>query len=682
MSKDKSDFCLDLKVIPQFSGTCWLNAILMSVLYSQGSKYYVKKASKNWDKNNSLLMFFKTIIFKMKKHSKLIEKMFKKIKPEIILFKLIEQTKDKMLLNFLKNLVKINYDDLGYYETYIYNLYKFLQVKVLSIYYLHNNEYYYNLNLIHGLELYIDSYCKLNETPDILVVIDYRINKILYNTRYIAYDSLKNYILNKKNIIGLQNHEDIITFNGVKYKLDSVTIGNYNADTINMGHAIAGITCNNNKYVYNGWSSISTDPAIVKKNNSNNTSPCSLMKYNWDLKKNEEFCLDPKLCKLDFDNIDKTDVCFSFKSDRTVLIYVRVDETKEKVTSSTTKEIKELSNIKKTIADIYDIDNLSRPELIKIYNYLYNRGILLESYYKFKSDNEFKEYLKEVLVDYYYTFHNPIEYLIKNIDKLDLNNLTTLYVKLRLLYKDLDRSYFGASKEKLLEYLKKVIKEKYKSDSKSSIIEVKKDKDKSKSPIVIPKKDKSKSPVVIETKGKYTKKQCDEWIANKLVNPKTNKKIQKDKSVYNDLKKHCIGKSKSKSPIVEVIKDKVKSKSKSKSKSPLVVETKGKYTKKQCDDWIANKLVNPITKRKIQQGKPVYNDLNKHCTVKSKSKSPIVEVKKDKVKSKSPLVVETKGKYTKKQCDDWIVNKLVNPITKRKIQQNKPVYNDLNKHCL
>jgi hypothetical protein len=66
MSKDKSDFCLDLKVIPQFKGTCWLNACLMSALYSQGSKYYVKKASKNWDKNNSLLMFFKTIIFKMK----------------------------------------------------------------------------------------------------------------------------------------------------------------------------------------------------------------------------------------------------------------------------------------------------------------------------------------------------------------------------------------------------------------------------------------------------------------------------------------------------------------------------------------------------------------------------------------------------------------------------------------
>jgi hypothetical protein len=58
MSKDKADFCLDLKVIPQFKGTCWLNALLMSVLYSQGSKYYVKKASKKWNKRSSILNFF------------------------------------------------------------------------------------------------------------------------------------------------------------------------------------------------------------------------------------------------------------------------------------------------------------------------------------------------------------------------------------------------------------------------------------------------------------------------------------------------------------------------------------------------------------------------------------------------------------------------------------------------
>ena len=32
------DYCKDLKVIPQFVGSCWFNSILMSFLYSQYSR--------------------------------------------------------------------------------------------------------------------------------------------------------------------------------------------------------------------------------------------------------------------------------------------------------------------------------------------------------------------------------------------------------------------------------------------------------------------------------------------------------------------------------------------------------------------------------------------------------------------------------------------------------------------
>jgi hypothetical protein len=665
MSKDKSDFCLDLKVIPQFSGTCWLNACLMSALYSQGSKYYVKKASKNWDKKNSLLMFFKTIIFKMKKHSKLIEKMYQKIKPEIILFKLIEQTKDKKLLDHFKEKIKYNNASFGFFESYIINLYKFLNVNVLDIYYFDDNKYYCNLHSAINYANLTINYANLNNDyikstiPDILVVYNYKCNSLL--------EFIKNYsLLNKhtiKDIIGINNYEEIVYYNNIKYKLDSVLIINSNGANIQKYHVITGITCNNNKYVYNGWSNQSNDPAIVKENNFQN-GPCSLMKYNWDLKKNEKFCLNAKTCKLDFANIDKKDLCFSFNKGRRLLIYVRVDETKEKIESSKTQEINELSNIKDIIINIYDLENLSNNELKNLLLMLSSKYPPINLEYLNKSDNEIKLYLKEILVDYYYNFNlnkldiyfkniENLDIYIKNIEILDFNNLKKLFEILDNLYGGLDKSYIK-TKKNLLIYLKKIIKEKYDSDSNSSII-------------VIPQKNKSKNSLV-ETKDKYTKKQCDDWNANKLVNPITGRKILQGKPVYNDFKKHCTVKSKS--PIVEVKKDKVK------SKSPLV-ETKGKYTKKQCDDWNANNLVNPITGRKIQEGKPVYNDLKKHCTV--KSKSPVVIPKKD--KSKSPLV-ETKGKYTKKQCDDWNANNLVNPITGRKIQEGKPVYNDLKKHCL
>ena len=505
-----------------------------------------------------------------------------------------------------------------------------------------------------------------------MVVYNYKCNSLL--------EFIKNYsLLNKhtiKDIIGINNYEEIVYYNNIKYKLDSVLIINSNGDDIKQYHAITGITCNNNKYVYNGWSNKSNDPAIVKKNNFQN-GPCSLMKYNWDLNKNEEFCLNARTCKLDFANIDKRDLCFSFNKGNRLLIYVRVDETKEKIESSKTQEINELSNIKDIIINIYDLEDLSIKELKDVLLTLSNTYPAINLEYLNKSKNNIKLYLKEILLDYYYNFNlNKLDIYIKNIDKLDFNNLKKLFEILDNLYGGLDKSYI--EKKKLLIYLKKIIKEKYKSDSKSPLVIPKKDKsksplvipkeDKSKSPLVIPKEDKSKSPIVVETKGKYTKKQCDDWIANKLVNPITGRKILQGKPVYNDFKKHCTVKSKS--PIVIPKKDK--------SKSPIIIETKGKYTKKQCDDWIANKLVNPITGRKILQGKPVYNDLKKHCT--NKSKSPIVEIKKDKVKSKSPII-EPIGKYTKYVCEQWKLNNLVNPMTGKKIQEGKGIYNDLKKHC-
>ena len=102
-----ADKCLDVNVIPQYGGTCWLNAVMMSALYSQGSNYFVKKASRKWDKNNSLLRFFKKVIYSIEKNPKAIQKLFKKVKPEIIMFKLIQQTNNKKMLKMRFYQIKI-----------------------------------------------------------------------------------------------------------------------------------------------------------------------------------------------------------------------------------------------------------------------------------------------------------------------------------------------------------------------------------------------------------------------------------------------------------------------------------------------------------------------------------------------------------------------------------------------
>jgi hypothetical protein len=50
---------------------------------------------------------------------------------------------------------------------------------------------------------------------------------------------------------GLKTHEPLIQFNGDTYILDSCLLSDYKHT--HAGHAIAGISCKNQKYVYNGW---------------------------------------------------------------------------------------------------------------------------------------------------------------------------------------------------------------------------------------------------------------------------------------------------------------------------------------------------------------------------------------------------------------------------------------------
>lgn len=115
-----------------------------------------------------------------------------------------------------------------------------------------------------------------------------------------------------------------------------------------------------------------------------------------------------------------------------------------------------------------------------------------------------------------------------------------------------------------------------KSHSKSSIISVSDEKEELVELLNIKKK--------TELKGK-------ECPPGKILNPKTNKCVKIDGK---------IGKT--------ILKDQekgVKSKSKSKDK---------KYTDSICLQWKLNKLKNPLTNRKITEGKGVYNDLKKNCS--------------------------------------------------------------------
>jgi hypothetical protein len=133
----------------------------------------------------------------------------------------------------------------------------------------------------------------------------------------------------KTNLTSLN---DKIDYLGVEYHLDSVILSNWNKEILNKGHGIAGITCKKNKFVYNGWTRTSMDPAMVNKEITRKI-PCELMPYNWNIKKHGDFCLSPKNCIPEVlksvKGIKGRNLCFNFSKGKRILVYIRKDPMRE-----------------------------------------------------------------------------------------------------------------------------------------------------------------------------------------------------------------------------------------------------------------------------------------------------------------------------------------------------------------
>ena len=117
-------------------------------------------------------------------------------------------------------------------------------------------------------------------------------------------------------------HAPIIKYNGKKYFLDSLILGNYNKHACTRGHQVAGVTCNGDRFLYNGWTRQSTDKAMAK-NFQGGKEACALEPTEWAHTTN--FCIS-KNCGFDkfVSKIETKEVCFSTLRNAR-LTYVRED---------------------------------------------------------------------------------------------------------------------------------------------------------------------------------------------------------------------------------------------------------------------------------------------------------------------------------------------------------------------
>jgi hypothetical protein len=138
-------------------------------------------------------------------------------------------------------------------------------------------------------------------------------------------DMWKSYRPNIHIASGINNkhHANEIKYNDKVYVIDSCIIPAFvNTNTCSMGHVIAGVTCNNTHFVYNGWAARSADPAMKNKTILSEV-PCALMPADWV--KDKAMCINSQNCTMDNVTVKiKDDFCFeSFK--RSTVIYVRKD---------------------------------------------------------------------------------------------------------------------------------------------------------------------------------------------------------------------------------------------------------------------------------------------------------------------------------------------------------------------
>ena len=353
------NICSRILTPKQVGPICWFMATFVAMFYSQRSRKILLEASNGWNKKKIL---FETL------HNILNDKYLKVGSRESEDYKKFSDDTFVNILSYLniENKNSFPYDPKkvsgGFYpEFYIGELYKLLNVdyKIFDYFIKDNTLAYSYLNKEYNILSYtikkkridfdfdfanlmgkIQKCPENNYAPPILIIkVNDRGTNMFYNT--ILPNNIINEVSKKDN---LKSMSEKIYYNGAEYNLDSVILTNWNINKYN-GHAIAGITCKKKKYIYNGWTRTSMDPVMAKKIITRKI-PCELMKYDWKIIKNNDFCLNTAKCIPEVlkKKLKVKDVCFNFSKGRKLLIYVRKDA---KPDTSSEKDINIIKSPKK-----------------------------------------------------------------------------------------------------------------------------------------------------------------------------------------------------------------------------------------------------------------------------------------------------------------------------------------------
>jgi hypothetical protein len=364
MEKSKRGVCSRILTPKQIGPTCWFMATFVAMFYSQRSRKLLLKASSDWENKKLFTLlkhvlddkYLKTESRESEDYRKFSDDTFGKIlsllyKENSNAFPYNPKTIDngyipELYIGKLYNLLNINYKMFSYNVNDNILLYSHLNEEFKREYEILNTIPWLitRKNLTH-------TYTEENmEAPQVLMVL-LRPDFVGFHYRDLYPNAVIKDGDTKKNISTLNEK---IYYLGVEYNLDSVVLENWNEDGIGF-HAIAGITCKTNKFVYNGWTRASMDPLMANKEITRKI-PCELMPYDWNIKKHYDFCLNTKQCipeiyKTQFEAMN-ADLCFNFSKGKRILVYVRKDDaanTSSEKDDSTPKKVSAGKGVKAVV---------------------------------------------------------------------------------------------------------------------------------------------------------------------------------------------------------------------------------------------------------------------------------------------------------------------------------------------
>ena len=361
--------CNKTIVIPQFVGTCWFNALLMVVFYSEAMRDVIIMYRKKWATTMPQNEYTTQLVDIFDKMARLYKRpngsdggFYKTTTPEKILYLLHKADPVFFEYRSVRHTSRNTYEIKdGWKSGYTPRLYArkllyFFGIRAVSLDAIKFTDGSFRLFLSNehsrtpttmnknGKTTY--SY-KVKSRREVQEIISSNPPIISVNIGY-SNDWKKKTTVPKPDYYSFggsyRTLPHKIKFGKSTYILDTVTLSNVNKGDQVMGkkgmlkvgsHSIAGVTCNGQRYIYSGWMKKTKDAAKSNTNNKNESNikrvdaPCPLMPFDWTVDR-RSFYITSKICEVQFTPPQPNSVRFNSLMGNRVHYYVRADLVKYK----------------------------------------------------------------------------------------------------------------------------------------------------------------------------------------------------------------------------------------------------------------------------------------------------------------------------------------------------------------